>query len=86
MYDKKKCGTCKYHAKTAGMQVISRGKIHKPGEVMCAYSLWTLKTCLQREGNKIVDRRGEDPENCQLYAPGKPKAFPIPGQGLTHDE
>jgi len=35
--------------------------------IFCAYSLCVGKTNLQRKGNKIVDTRGYNPNDCQNF-------------------
>lgn len=57
MFNKKKYNKCKYC-----------GRITTIG-IHCNYSL-SGQTCLTIEGNKVVDRRGNDPKNCLLYERG----------------
>ena len=55
--NKRKCNTCKYC-----------GRITTVG-IHCNYSL-SGKTCITREGDKLIDRRGTDPNKCELYERG----------------
>lgn len=57
MYDKNKCEKCKHKSNICTIGVY------------CNYSL-SGKTCTTREGDKIIDRRGNDPKKCQLYERG----------------
>ena len=57
MYDKNKCEKCKHKS-----NICTIG-------VHCNYSL-SGQTCLTIKGNKVVDRRGNDPKNCLLYERG----------------
>lgn len=62
MFNKKKCKTCKYHSNTS---LYGRGQT-----VICGYATHTEKTCLVTIGKETIDRRGKDPNNCQLYEEG----------------
>ncbi len=59
-FNKNKCKKCKYH----GGANINGNTIH------CYYAN-TGKTCLHRVGKEIIDRRGNDYNNCLLYERGK---------------
>lgn len=58
MFDKKKCGECKYHTLFGHMGA----NINK--NICCDYALKTGQTCLTKDGE---DRRGNDPKHCKLY-------------------
>ena len=60
-FDKKKCKICNYRGERSGGYNLS-----------CNYSGITGETCLKR-GPKgtVIDIRGDDPENCLLFEPGK---------------
>ena len=75
MFNKKKCKTCIYHAKYSGSSVYRNNVTPATsGGIFCGYSLATYHTCLQYDRQELVDRRGDDPENCRLYMAGKPKS------------
>ena len=66
MFNKQKCKTCKYHG------YLGSSGYEIPYNVMCNYAAITNQTCHYKgEGGKVEDRRGSDPENCQLYTEGR---------------
>lgn len=66
MYNKKKCRKCKYSSYIGG----GHKKYTSDLKITCNYSMITDQTCLFRKNGKIVDRRGNDPENCKLFDDG----------------
>lgn len=69
-FDKEKCATCRWSCVNGNLGYTTGyfdEKAQKyPIHVYCNVSA-TGNTCLEREGNKLVDRRGEDYDNCKLY-------------------
>ena len=61
-----KCVQCRFHGTGAGYPVGSR---HLP--IFCNYAGIKDKTCLCLIKGEVVDRRGDDPNNCQLFEKGK---------------
>lgn len=60
MFNKRKCAKCKYHGNFNG------------GQIFCYYSaLSNDGTCLTLKNKKVVDRRGNDPKNCELFSKGE---------------
>ena len=67
-FNKKKCLKCKYHGTGCGHSVKTQAGVLK---VHCNYSI-VDKTCLQKlDDGTIIDRRGDDYDNCKLYEKGK---------------
>ena len=60
-FNKHKCVNCKYHG------IMSNRDF---SNVHCYY-INSGTSCLYREGKKVIDRRGEDYNNCLLYERGK---------------
>lgn len=61
-FSKTKCKSCIYH----------RGGSQNKGAVYCNYASITGQTCLHRgEKGAVLDRRGTDYHNCQLYIKGQ---------------
>lgn len=54
------CKDCKY-----------RGGKGKAYYKTCDYSLKTDKTCLYEVNGVLIDRRGDDPNKCNLYERGR---------------
>ena len=56
MFNKKKCKNCIYST-------------YFNSRLGCGYFIHgpEKRTCLHFEGDKLVDRRGDDPKNCKLY-------------------
>ena len=61
-FNKSKCKKCKYSSKINGMNVTS---------VCCNYLIINESSCLKNIDGKVVDIRGDDYNNCQLYEAGK---------------
>ena len=57
MFNLKRCKKCKYHGGISS-------------DICCDYSR-TGTTALKKVGNKVIDMRGEDPDNCKLYVKGR---------------
>lgn len=66
-FDKKKCKRCKYHARGAGY-VVKTGL----SPVHCDYARAHDQICLTRVGKEVIDRRGNDFNNCLLFEEGTP--------------
>lgn len=66
-FNKQKCVTCKYHGKASTADGTGNKNLNG---VHCYYAN-TGETCLRRVGNKVIDIRGEDFNNCKLYERGK---------------
>ena len=62
MFNKKKCNKCKWHGALNG---------NGSAGVFCYYSGHHRESCLYREGKKIKDKRGNDPEHCLLFEKGR---------------
>ena len=69
-FDKRKCATCIYHTEQfQGYTVI---KNNKHVSISCNYASITGTTCLTKgENNSVVDKRGNDYNNCMLYHEGR---------------
>ena len=63
MFNKKKCEKCKFHGRMMGSTGYS--------QVFCYYSAHNQRSCLERDGKRIKDRRGNDPNECKLFESGK---------------
>lgn len=76
-FNKSKCLKCKYHYK---MSNCFQGRTERGAyySVVCNYASITDHTCLTREGNRVIDRRGEDYNDCKLFQEGKPLKVKIP--------
>lgn len=61
-FNKSKCATCIYHSRNSG-------RVGKQ-PIICNYSGITGHTCLTSEGRKVVDKRGDDFDNCKLRKVG----------------
>lgn len=71
MHNKKKCKSCVYHMKYTGGGIAGELSNEYGQHYMCGYGLMKRTTCLKNlPGDVIVDIRGEDPDNCQLYTKG----------------
>ena len=57
------CKKCIYHG----------GRLSEKVAIFCDYSGKSGTTCLYLRKNKVVDRRGNDPNNCRLFDDGKKK-------------
>lgn len=65
-FNKKICLSCRYCGYGRGSYTV-RGKA-----VFCDYATITNQTCLTRDNKgNVIDLRGTDYNNCQLYASGK---------------
>lgn len=63
-YNKKNCKKCKYHGERLSGAIDGQS-------IYCDYLCITGKTCLTYDDNgKIIDRRGNDAENCALFEKG----------------
>lgn len=71
MFNKDKCKKCRYHSKYSGGLLVCKGG----GElsIMCNYLAYAGETCLKMVDGKVVDTRGEDPDNCFKFEEGRPK-------------
>ncbi len=58
--NKKVCEKCKYRG-----VFIGNKSIH------CYYAGLTSETCLKLVDKKVIDRRGNDPNNCLLFEEGE---------------
>lgn len=58
-FDKQKCKSCMYCGR--------RQTYHSAGFMYCNYAGIEGQTCLHKVGKDIVDRRGDDYDNCKLY-------------------
>ena len=56
MRDKNQCRKCKY-----------RGGGDDTFHMFCNYAFIADQTCLHKVDGKIVDRRGNDPNNCKCF-------------------
>lgn len=66
-FDKQKCLTCKYSAKSINIGYPTRTD-KGIRNVYCAYMLKTGKTTLKARGKRgTYDLRGNDYHNCKLY-------------------
>ena len=69
-FDKEKCATCRWSCVNGNLGYTTGyfdEKAQKyPIHVYCNVSA-TGDTCLKRDGSRLVDRRGEDYDNCKLY-------------------
>lgn len=68
-FDKTRCLSCVYRMDTSN---VYQGDMPKGGKrsIICNYAGVTGHTCLKREGNRIIDQRGEDYKGCKLYKEG----------------
>ena len=57
MFNKEKCKQCIYKG----------GAVDHPTDIFCNYAFIADQTCLHRVGKSIIDRRGENPDNCLLF-------------------
>ena len=62
MRNKEQCRKCRF-----------RGGAIDKSEMHCNYAFIAEQTCLHRVGKKIVDRRGNDPNNCLCFEEGRVK-------------
>ena len=66
MFDKKTCSKCRFHGylgtKSRYSSDAAADKI-----TICDYAKHMNRTCLQRAGKTVIDRRGDDPEHCKLF-------------------
>ena len=58
------------HSKKRCRRCIYRGNMQGPSLLFCNYAAVTDRTCLRREGNKVIDIRGEEYEQCKLFEEG----------------
>lgn len=71
-YNKHKCVKCIYHGLgCGGYSVKINEDEHRP--IYCNYAGVTGETCLKRDGDKVIDLRGDDYNHCKLYVKGKAK-------------
>lgn len=70
-FDKQRCLDCIYHGTGGGYMARKNGKTLG---INCNFSGATKSTCLtlSEDGLTVIDRRGEDFFNCQLFVEGKP--------------
>lgn len=63
-YNKKKCKKCKYHGERLSVAMDGQN-------IYCDYLCITGKTCLTYDNKgKVIDRRGNDADNCALFEKG----------------
>ena len=79
MFNKEKCRKCKYYS------VLDGGWYDNGSDdrIFCNYSSCTGNTCTKRQNGKIIDIRGNDPENCKLFESGKRIKTRIDSYGLS---
>ena len=66
MHDKKRCSKCKFHGYFGSKSYkIADGSVRR--SIICEYAKHNNETCLHNVHGSIVDRRGTDPKNCQLF-------------------
>lgn len=65
-FNKHKCAKCQYMGKAS----VSYGS-RATGGIYCDYGNRTGQTCIYRSGREILDRRGDDFNNCKLYERAK---------------
>lgn len=75
MRNKRKCKKCIYHG----------GSIGRKSSITCDYSGKTDTTCLTLENGKVVDRRGNDMNNCKLFDDGRKRKNPLKKQWMQED-
>ena len=65
MFNKVRCSKCMYHSLLSGG---TDGLRNDSKAIVCLYNGWsrTEGNMVLRNG-KVFDRRGTDPENCQLF-------------------
>lgn len=68
-FDKKKCLKCIYHGVGCGGYSV-KDENDRSISVFCNYNA-TEDTCLKNVNGDVVDQRGEDYYNCQLFVEGK---------------
>lgn len=66
-FDKKKCKRCKYRGRGTGY-IVKTGF----SPIHCDYARTNDQTCLTRIGKDVIDRRGNDYNNCLLFEEGTP--------------
>lgn len=73
-FNKHKCLDCIYHQEMPGMlgYQVRVDKNHYK-HVYCNFSSVTRETCLRVTENGVIDIRGNDFDNCQLFVKGKAK-------------
>lgn len=70
-FSKRKCRKCKWHGAGVGYRLKEDGQhllIH------CNYSGYHESTPLRCINGKVIDLRGEDRYNCQLFEKGVPES------------
>lgn len=69
-FDTEKCKKCQFRGLISG--ATKQRTLKNTANIICNYSGVTGITCLYAERpNKIIDRRGDDRENCKLFKEGK---------------
>ena len=58
-FDKTKCISCAYCGRRQAYQTLNL--------LYCNYAGIEGQTCLHKVGTEIIDRRGDDYDNCKLY-------------------
>ncbi len=73
MFDKRRCRKCKFHGTVGHFVQLGEHKgDYRDNQIVCDYLIKSGKgSCLKREGKDVVDQRGEDPNNCQLFEEGE---------------
>lgn len=61
------CRKCRYRG----------GRLSEKVAIFCDYSGKTGATCLRLEHGKVVDKRGDDLEDCKLFDDGKVRDNPM---------
>lgn len=75
-FNKQKCKSCIYRVTDSSAYKIGAGQ----EGVSCNYSTIMGKTCLRRgEHGEVVDIRGDDYDNCQIFKAGKPLRKAVKG-------
>ena len=66
-FDKRKCMKCVYKCTMS----LGSGAKASPNNVACYYSVMSNNgSCLELVKGKLVDRRGNDHDNCKLFKAG----------------
>ena len=70
MFNKKKCGKCKWHGYLSNAMTKVDG-VTRYRQLICDYAKYHDHACLHVVGMNIQDRRGDDPNNCELFVQGE---------------
>lgn len=68
--NRKMCSKCKYRGYFGykGDPNASEDRVHN--HLMCDYAKYANRTCLHEENGVMIDRRGNDPNHCDLFVKG----------------